>query len=351
MMKGKALKLGDDIDTDSIIPGRYLRTLDYRKLARHAFEGIDSKLPRRLKGRIIVAGHSFGLGSSREQAALAIRHAGVKCIIARSFARIFFRNAINVGLPILECANADKIEMGNELEVDLRGGRIKNLTKGEVYKAQRLPDFLLEIVEDGGIIPHMKFSRGGIFYAGIDLATRGKKSGFAILDKDRSLVLLDMLTEEEMLSRIQRLSKALVAIDAPLSMPRSGPWRECDKALHLRGIPCLPPGGKRFIKLTERGIAMAEDLGRSGIEYIEVYPYATRVKLKIGEGVKKSKVEGRRRIKEDLLTLIEDSMGLLAETPSHDELDAIISAYTAYLKERGMCDELKGEDGVIHIPR
>ncbi len=149
-MAGRVWKFGDDVDTDAIIPGRYLTINDPVELASHAFEGVRPDFDVR-PGDFVVAGSNFGCGSSREHAPLALVGAGVGCVIARSFARIFFRNAINIGLPLLECPDTDRIAEGDLLEVDLGSGRIRNLTRGENYQAAPLPDFLRSIVEAGGL--------------------------------------------------------------------------------------------------------------------------------------------------------------------------------------------------------
>jgi methanogen homoaconitase small subunit len=151
---GRVWKFGNDIDTDVIIPGKYLRTKDMQVFAAHAMEGIDPEFAKKVTpGDIIVAGTNFGCGSSREQAPLALKHAGVACIVARSFARIFFRNAINIGLPLLE-ADVD-CEEGDEVEIDLLKGEIKVLGNG-TFKGNRLPDFLLEILTAGGLVAHRR---------------------------------------------------------------------------------------------------------------------------------------------------------------------------------------------------
>jgi len=151
---GRVWKFGDDIDTDLIIPGKYLRTREMRIFAAHAMEGIDPEFAKKVKlGDIIVAGTNFGYGSSREQAPLALKHAGVACIIAKSFARFFFRNAINVGLPLLE-ADIDCQE-GDVIKVDLLKGEVIVPEKG-TFKGDKLPDFLLEILTDGGLVAHRK---------------------------------------------------------------------------------------------------------------------------------------------------------------------------------------------------
>ncbi len=146
-------KFGDNIDTDVIIPGKYLRTTDMNVFASHVMEGIDPHFSQKVrKGDVIVAGRNFGCGSSREQAPLALKHAGISCIVAESFARIFFRNAINVGLPIFE-AKIDCQE-GDIIEVDLEKGVVER--EGKTYPATRLPDFLREILADGGLVEHRK---------------------------------------------------------------------------------------------------------------------------------------------------------------------------------------------------
>lgn len=159
---GKVFRYGNDVDTDVIIPARYLNTSDGKELAKHCMEDLDKNFVQKVqKGDIIVADKNFGCGSSREHAPLAIREAGVSCVIARTFARIFYRNAINIGLPILECeAAADGIESGNEVEVDFNSGIITNRTKGETYKAQPFPAFMQEIIANGGLINKIK-NQGG----------------------------------------------------------------------------------------------------------------------------------------------------------------------------------------------
>ena len=144
---------GDDVDTDVIIPGKYLRTTDMQVFADHAMEGIDPDFSTNVqKGDIIVAGNNFGCGSSREQAPLALKYAGVACVVARTFARIFFRNAINVGLPLME---ADVLcKEGDMIDVDLANGKVE--VNGSTVEGNRLPDFLLEILTDGGLVEHRK---------------------------------------------------------------------------------------------------------------------------------------------------------------------------------------------------
>jgi methanogen homoaconitase small subunit len=151
---GRVWKFGDDIDTDVIIPGKYLRTKDMQVFAAHAMEGFDPEFTKKVKpGDIIVAGSNFGCGSSREQAPLALKHAGIACIVAKSFARIFFRNAINVGLPLIE-ADVECLE-GDEIRVDLLRGEVTVSGKG-TFKGNKLPDFLLQILADGGLVAHRK---------------------------------------------------------------------------------------------------------------------------------------------------------------------------------------------------
>jgi len=156
-MRGRAFKFGDSISTDHIIPGRYahLRS-NLPELAKHVLEDADHTFVSRVKpGDFIVAGNNFGLGSSREHAPLVIKMAGVKAILAKSVARIFFRNAINLGLPILIC-DTDKINDGDELEVDLEGGKVKDLTSGQTLTSGKIPEVMLRILEMGGLIPFIK---------------------------------------------------------------------------------------------------------------------------------------------------------------------------------------------------
>lgn len=157
-MRGTAWKFGDDVDTDAIIPARYLNTSDPAILAAHCMEDADSEFIKKVrKGDIIVAGKNFGCGSSREHAPISIKAAGVSCVVAASFARIFFRNAFNMGLPILECPEAvESIVTGDELEVDLDHGVIVNHTQGKTYKAQQVPPFMQQLVTAGGLIPYVQ---------------------------------------------------------------------------------------------------------------------------------------------------------------------------------------------------
>lgn len=155
---GKAIKFGNNVDTDVILPGKYLVLTDSRELAKHAMEGLDPAFPEKAKtGVIVVGGRNFGCGSSREQAPLALKYAGVRCVLAESFARIFFRNAINIGLPIGECKGiASAVEDGDELSVDLEAGAVENLTKKRSLQVTKLPPFILEILADGGLIENLK---------------------------------------------------------------------------------------------------------------------------------------------------------------------------------------------------
>lgn len=155
---GKVYKFGSNIDTDAIIPARYLNTFDPRELAMHCMEDADPEFPKKVKpGDIIVADKNFGCGSSREHAPIAIKGAGVSCVIADSFARIFYRNAINIGLAILESPEAVKaIQDGDEVEVELENGRIRNLRTGEEYQATPFPEFMQGIMAHGGLINYVK---------------------------------------------------------------------------------------------------------------------------------------------------------------------------------------------------
>lgn len=155
---GKVYKFGNDIDTDAIIPARYLNTSDPAELAKHCMEDADASFPAKvISGDIIVAEKNFGCGSSREHAPIAIKAAGVSCVIAKSFARIFYRNAINIGLPILESQEAvDNINEGDKLEVQLETGTIINLTSGKQYQATPFPPFMQEIMAKGGLINYVK---------------------------------------------------------------------------------------------------------------------------------------------------------------------------------------------------
>ena len=156
--KGKVFKYGDNVDTDVIIPARYLNVPDPSELAKHCMEDIDKEFVNKVsKGDIIVADKNCGCGSSREHAPIAIKAAGVSCVIAETFARIFYRNAINIGLPIIECPEAAKgIEEGDQVEVDFDSGMIYNKTKGTEYKGQAFPEFMQKIISNGGLINYIK---------------------------------------------------------------------------------------------------------------------------------------------------------------------------------------------------
>jgi 3-isopropylmalate/(R)-2-methylmalate dehydratase small subunit len=157
-LKGKVHKYGANIDTDAIIPARYLNVSDPDQLAGHCMEDIDADFVKKIKpGDIIVASTNFGCGSSREHAPLAIKAAGVSCVIAKSFARIFFRNAINIGLPLLESTTAvDNTKEGDTLEVDLARGEITNITRGRKFAAEPYPEFMAALISAGGLIEYTK---------------------------------------------------------------------------------------------------------------------------------------------------------------------------------------------------
>lgn len=155
---GRVYKFGNDIDTDAIIPARYLNTFDPEELAKHCMEDADASFPEKVQsGDIIVAEKNFGCGSSREHAPIAIKGAGVSCVIAKSFARIFYRNAVNIGLAILECPEAvDAIQEGDSVEVELETGLIKNLRTNQTYQATPFPEFMQGIMSKGGLINYVK---------------------------------------------------------------------------------------------------------------------------------------------------------------------------------------------------
>lgn len=158
VIRGRVWKFGDDINTDLIIAGKYkLSITDIGELSKHAMEALIPGFAEKVsRGDIIVAGKNFGCGSSREQAPLVLKHLGIGAVIAESFARIFYRNAINIGLPVLECKEVHKISGGDILEVDLAGGSIKNITKGEIYNVKPIPSSLLEILAEGGLVSYVK---------------------------------------------------------------------------------------------------------------------------------------------------------------------------------------------------
>ena len=151
---GRVLKYGDNVDTDVIIPARYLNTIDKKELASHCMEDIDKEFTKKVRaGDIMVAGYNFGCGSSREHAPIAIKASGVSVVIAKSFARIFYRNSINIGLAIVECKEAaESIENGNEVTADLDAGVIYDLTSGKSFKTQPFPAFIQKIIENGGLV-------------------------------------------------------------------------------------------------------------------------------------------------------------------------------------------------------
>ena len=157
-INGPAIKFGNNIDTDVILPGKYLIIVDPYDLAKHAMESLDPTFPEKAKkGVILVGGKNFGCGSSREQAPLALKYSGVKCVLAESFARIFFRNAINIGLPVIECRGiSEAVTTGDKLAVDFKSGKIENISNGKKFQVDKLPPFILEILSDGGLIGNLR---------------------------------------------------------------------------------------------------------------------------------------------------------------------------------------------------
>jgi 3-isopropylmalate/(R)-2-methylmalate dehydratase small subunit len=157
-IKGKAIKFGNNIDTDVILPGKWMSLIDPKELAKHALEGLDAGFPEKAKkGVIVVGGKNFGCGSSREQAPLALKYAGVQCVLAESFARIFFRNSINIGLPVIECEGISAaVKNGDALMVDLETGRVQDLTRKQSLQGTKLPPFIMEILSDGGLIENLR---------------------------------------------------------------------------------------------------------------------------------------------------------------------------------------------------
>jgi len=155
--KGHVLKYGDNVDTDVIIPARYLNSSDSAELAQHCMEDIDKDFSKRMKkGDIIVASKNFGCGSSREHAPISIKASGISCVIAETFARIFYRNAINIGLPIIECPEASKgIDDGDEVEIDFNTGIITDITKGTTYQGQAFPEFMQKLIAAGGLVNYI----------------------------------------------------------------------------------------------------------------------------------------------------------------------------------------------------
>ena len=156
--KGKVWMFGDDVNTDLIIPGKYLELVDPEEMAEHAMEGIDPDFPKKIQeGDIVVGGTNFGCGSSREHAPLALKYAGICAVIAESFARIYYRNSINIGLPALECPGiTEAVEDGDTVEVDVTGGTVKNTRTGAKLSFTPLPGFMVEVLNDGGLVPYLK---------------------------------------------------------------------------------------------------------------------------------------------------------------------------------------------------
>jgi 3-isopropylmalate/(R)-2-methylmalate dehydratase small subunit len=161
IVKAKSVKLGNNVDTDAILPGKYLAVTDPAELGQHAMEGLSATFSSKfMHGAVIVAGENFGQGSSREHAAVALKAAGVRCVVAESFARIFYRNAINIGLPAVECPGIlTQVADGDQVSVDLEQGQIRNMTTGATAKTEPVPLHLLEVLNDGGIIEHLKKKR------------------------------------------------------------------------------------------------------------------------------------------------------------------------------------------------
>jgi len=161
-VSGKAAIFGSNVSTDAIFPSKYMTSLDPLELAKHAMEGVDSGFAQKAQeSLIVIAGSNFGCGSSREQAPLALKYAGVKCVLAESFARIFYRNAINIGLPVLELPESSKkIEEGDMLTISLEEGKVMNQTKGLILDAPKLPEFILDIIRAGGLVEHLKQTGG-----------------------------------------------------------------------------------------------------------------------------------------------------------------------------------------------
>jgi 3-isopropylmalate/(R)-2-methylmalate dehydratase small subunit len=157
-VSGNAVKFGDNVDTDVILPGKYLVLINPNELAKHAMEGLDSAFPEKAKkGVMVVGGKNFGCGSSREQAPLALKYSGVKCVLADSFARIFFRNSINIGLPVIEHKGISAaVDNGDEITADFETGTVKNLSQGKSFQVAKLPPFILEILTDGGLIENLR---------------------------------------------------------------------------------------------------------------------------------------------------------------------------------------------------
>ena len=157
-VSGKAWKFGDDVNTDLIVPGKYLELVDPHEMAKHAMEGIDPDFPGKVsEGDVVVGGSNFGCGSSREHAAIALKYVGVGAVVAESFARIFYRNAINLGLPALECPGiSEAVSEGDSLEIDLTGGKVVNATTGKELDFVPLPEFMVEVLGEGGLVTYIK---------------------------------------------------------------------------------------------------------------------------------------------------------------------------------------------------
>ena len=158
IIEGNAWTFGNNIDTDVILPGKYLVVMDPHELGKHAMEGLDPSFPQKVsQGDIIIAGRYFGCGSSREQAPVALKSAGIAAVVAESYARIFFRNAFNIGLPLLELEKTDGVgKEGNRLQIKVETGEIKNMDTGQNFCAKLIPDFMLEIVREGGLVEKIK---------------------------------------------------------------------------------------------------------------------------------------------------------------------------------------------------
>ena len=157
-VSGKAWKFGDDVNTDLIVPGKYLELVDPYEMAKHAMEGIDPDFPTKVsEGDVVVGGSNFGCGSSREHAAIALKYVGVGAVVAKSFARIFYRNAINLGLPALECPGiSEAVNEGDSLEIDLTGGKVVNATTGKELEFVPLPEFMVEVLGEGGLVTYIR---------------------------------------------------------------------------------------------------------------------------------------------------------------------------------------------------
>lgn len=157
-IKAPAIKFGNNIDTDVILPGKYLVLVDPCELGKHALESLDTDFVNKAKGGVVlIGGKNFGCGSSREQAPLALKYSGVKCVIAETFARIFYRNAINIGLPVIECPSiSEAVKTGDEISLNLETGKIQNLTSKKTLQGTKMPPFMMEILADGGLIENLR---------------------------------------------------------------------------------------------------------------------------------------------------------------------------------------------------